>query len=159
MARLIILDAGPLNDAAGSLGRRLSDDCRVWLAARVSDGATIVIPEIADYEVRRGFLHLLMKRAPQVTMLANIQRLDELKVVHRYEPITTAAMLLAAELWARAKFQGIPTAPPEALGADTILVAMAWGLVDQGHDVTIATGDKDITRFPDIDARHWTTID
>jgi len=55
----------------------------------------VVIPEIADYEVRRELL-----RAERTKGLA---RLDGLKGVLAFVPITTPAMLLAAEFWAAAR--------------------------------------------------------
>jgi len=44
-------------------------------------------------------------------------------VPDRYLPITTAAMDLAAEMWAQARQRGTPTAGPRALDVDVILAA------------------------------------
>jgi hypothetical protein len=43
----------------------------------------------------------------------------------RYLPITTAAMRLAADLWAQARGRGTPTADPKELDSDVILAAQA----------------------------------
>jgi predicted nucleic acid-binding protein len=73
----------------------------------------LILPEISDYEVRRGLLHKDMKKA--------INRLDELKEMLNYLPITTDIMLKAAELWATARKQGIPSSDPKELDCDIIL--------------------------------------
>jgi len=65
-----------------------------------------MLPEIADYEVRRELL-----RAGKV---AGIGRLDELKSRLTYLPISTLVMLLAADFWAEARKRGRPTADPKA---------------------------------------------
>ena len=61
----------------------------------LDSGRRILVPEIADYEVRRELI-----RAGKTKGLA---RLDELKMTLGYLPITTAAMLKAAEFWAYAR--------------------------------------------------------
>ena len=80
-------------------------------------GVAIHLPEITDYELRRELLR--MKRAE------SIRRLDELKARLRYAPITTEAMLKAAEFWAAARSAGKPTADSKALDADAILAAQS----------------------------------
>ena len=79
-----------------------------------------MIPEIADYEVRREFL-----RAQRTV---GIHRLDQLKEALPYLPLTTAVMLLAAQLWAEARQRGRPTADPKELDCDVILAAQARGV-------------------------------
>ena len=49
--------------------------------------------------------------------------MSALKSTIAYLPITTAAMLKAADLWASARKAGIPAADPKALDADMILAA------------------------------------
>ncbi len=53
MDRFIVLDAGPLRLATLQPHKPNADLCRNWLALMAAAGAQIVIPEIADYEVRR----------------------------------------------------------------------------------------------------------
>ena len=62
-------------------------DCKKWFEARLQDGFRFHVPEIADYELRRKLLRLDSRIA--------ITRLDRLKSVIDYLPITTAAMLKA----------------------------------------------------------------
>ena len=82
-----------------------------------------------------------------------VRRLDELKGVIDYRSITTQAMLTAAELWARARREGRPTAPDPALDTDVILAAQATILSeDTDDDVVVATTNpRHLSRF--VDAR------
>ena len=75
-----------------------NEACKDWLASVASNGAHVVIPEIADYEVRRELLRAEKDRG--------IGRLDALKDLLRYVPITTPVMLKAAEFWASARNMG-----------------------------------------------------
>jgi predicted nucleic acid-binding protein len=89
----------------------------------------VIIPEIADYEVRRELL-----RANKVRGIA---RLDELANSIEYLPITTTAMRQAAMFWAQARQQGQPTASDKTIDSDMILAAQAMTL--DVVDVVIAT--------------------
>jgi len=89
----------------------------------------VLVPEIADYEVRRELL-----RANKVRGLT---RLDALATLLEYLPLTTVAMRQAAVFWAQARQQGRPTADDKALDGDVILAAQAMTL--GATDVVIAT--------------------
>lgn len=105
--------------------------CAIWLMGILASGAQVRVAEIADYELRRELL-----RASRAQGLA---RLDQLKQTLGYLPITTEAMLMAAEFWARARNLGRPTADDKALDADMILSAQAV-LATAGDDsTTVAT--------------------
>jgi predicted nucleic acid-binding protein len=92
-----------------------STACLRWVQKSLAMGSRIVVPEIADYEVRRELL--------RAGRQAGLTRLDELTRALDYLPITTEAMKLAAELWARTRQQGKPTADNRALDGDVILAA------------------------------------
>jgi predicted nucleic acid-binding protein len=110
-------------------------------------GYEVVLPEIADYEVRRELL--------RAGKLAGIRRLDQLKAATTYFSITTEAMLLAAQLWAEARRIGKPTADPKALDGDVILAAQARLREIQGNEVTIATTNiGHLSQFV-VDVREW----
>jgi len=83
----------------------------------LNSGVEVIIPEIADYEVRRSFLLSELKKS--------LVRLNEFKQILTYLPITTKIMLKAAELWAEARKLGKPTADVHALDGDVILTAEA----------------------------------
>lgn len=86
MPKVVLLDSGPLGMIAHP---RANPEIAEWLRRQLGSGVRVVIPEIADYEVRRELLRA--KKAK------SIRRLDELKGVLHYLPLTTAAMLRAAE--------------------------------------------------------------
>jgi hypothetical protein len=90
-----------------------------------------VIPEIADYEVRRELLRAGKERG--------LGRLDALKGMLGYAPITTPVMLKAAEFWAAARKMGRQSADDASLDADMILVAQARALVRDGDETVITT--------------------
>ena len=149
MARFIVLDSSPLGLACNRPGTPQVDRCRAWIDALEAAGAVVVIPEVADYEVRRKLLHIGAARS--------LQRLDDLAADHVYAAITTAVMRRAAELWADARRRGLPTAAPMALDADAILAAQAILLAGPGDAVTVATDNVGhLGQF--VDARLWPTI-
>ena len=86
-----------------------------WLDGAIRRNDRIVVPEIADYELRRELI-----RAGKV---AGLRRLDEMINVLEFLPLTTPAMRKAAEFWAEARNSGQPTAANAALDGDVILAA------------------------------------
>lgn len=90
-----------------------------------------MIPEIADYEVRRELIRSGKERG--------LGRLDALKGMLGYAPITTSVMLKAAEFWATARKMGRQSADDASLDADMILVAQTDALVREGDETVIAT--------------------
>jgi predicted nucleic acid-binding protein len=137
----LLLDTGPL----AMLVHPRPDRAFVgWFAAAVAANQTIVIPEIADYELRRKLLHQDFKQS--------ISRLDSLEEFLRYLPIDTATLHRAAELWAAARRRGRPTAPPAALDGDVILAAQA-----EAVGAIVVTEDlEDLSQF--VPTRRWTEI-
>ena len=151
MARLVPLDAGPLNLACYSPGRPTSDRCLAWLGRLEAAGDNIVVPAISDYEVRRELIRL-----GATTRLRN---LDTLRLRCTFLDITREALEKAAEFWAILRQTGRPTAGDQALDADAILAGMAATMGQPGDSVVIATTNvKHLARFPGIDARQWDTI-
>ncbi len=149
VSNVVLLDAGPLGLATNPRRSRQSVACAQWVQALVTHGTRVIVPEIADYEVRRELL-----RANKVSGLA---RLDALARLIEYLPLTTVAMRQAALFWAQARQQGQPTAGDKALDGDVILAAQAITL--GVTDVVIATTNVGhLSRFapaalwPDITA-------
>ncbi|MES1244298.1 MAG: PIN domain-containing protein [Acidobacteriota bacterium] len=86
----------------------------------------VCLPEIADYETRRGLLHLALRSGRSTTR--SLQHLDRLGGLLAYLPLTTSVLRRAAGLWADARFKGIPTG--SSLDADVILAAQALEIQD-----------------------------
>jgi predicted nucleic acid-binding protein len=145
--KIIILDSGLLALITNPKLSLESGSCAQWLQSHITAGSRTIIPEIADYEVRRELLRTNKKKG--------IARLDDLAKSVEYLPITTAAMQQAAELWAQARQQGQPTAGDKTIDGDMILVAQAMTL--GVPEVVIATTNLGhLSRF--IAADLWQNI-
>lgn len=147
MSRVVFLDAGLIGLVTNPKLSPESTLCTRWLQALIISDIRVIIPEIADYEVRRELL-----RANKVKGIA---RLDELANSLEYLPITTAAMRQAAMFWAQARQQGQPTAGDKTIDSDMILAAQATTL--DVVDVVIATTNVGhLSRFAPADL--WRNI-
>jgi hypothetical protein len=131
MNRIVVLDTGVLGLLTHPQGSPDSARCVEWFTTLIAGGVIFVLPEIADYELRREILRTSQTKA--------IRRLDALKELTRYESITTAAMLEAARLWAWVRKQGQPTADSKALDGDVILAGQVAQLIPFADDIVIAT--------------------
>jgi hypothetical protein len=149
MSRVILLDSGPLGLVTNPKASPENDACNQWMQERLKGGDSVLVPAIADYEVRR---ELLRAGKPK-----GIVKLDALKAATGYVPLTTEMLLKAAELWAQARTIGKPTASDAALDGDVILAAQAAVLGATGWQVIIATTNvKHLKLF--ADARLWRDI-
>ncbi|MEG3903861.1 nucleic acid-binding protein [Microcoleus sp. B4-C5] len=150
MSRIVLLDSGPLGIVTNPKATSpLYQEGKLWLQSLPQKGYIVMLPEIADYEVRRELI-----RAGKAT---GIRRLDELKSQIPYRPLTTEVMLLAAQLWADARMRGRPTAEANALDGDVILAAQAILEASEGNQVVIATTNVGhLSQF--VDAREWRLI-
>ena len=84
MSRVVVLDAGPLGLVTNPRRSPTSAACATWLQSLLGAGSRVVLPEIADYEVRRELL--------RANKAKGIEHLDALGRLIEYLPITTAAM-------------------------------------------------------------------
>lgn len=114
MIKPLLLDTGPLGKIAHP---RPNPELFVWLVRMLKGRVEVIIPEITDFELRRN---LLLEG-----LLESVRRLDDLKAVFTYLPLSTRVMLRAAELWAEARKRGKGTADPKELDVDVILAAQA----------------------------------
>ncbi len=64
MTRIIVLDTGVLGMLVHPSEAGEPRDCKAWLKRVVLGGASVRIPEIADYELRRELLR--MKSQPSI---------------------------------------------------------------------------------------------
>jgi predicted nucleic acid-binding protein len=74
----------------------------------------------------------------------------------RYLALSDEALRLAAELWARARQQGLPTAAALDLDVDVILAAQALTLGSSGEVIVVTTNTRHLLRF--VDARLWSEL-
>jgi predicted nucleic acid-binding protein len=144
-----MLDSGPLEMVTNPKAKDDTLACQEWLKTLLQRGERVIIPEIADYEVRRELI--------RAGLLKSLRKLDTLKQTLEYIPLQTDAMLLAAKLWAEARQSGQPTADPKALDGDVILSAQARILCNETTNVIVATTNvAHLTRF--IAASDWRSI-
>jgi hypothetical protein len=148
MSAIVLLDAGPLGMITNPKSSSENEACKNWLADLVYKGIDVVIPEISDYEVRRELLRAGKSRG--------VGRLDALKGMLAYAPITTPAMLKAAQFWAEARKKGRQSAHDASLDADMILAAQAVVLDRPGEAVIATTNVRHLALF--APARVWRDI-
>ena len=148
---IVALDSSPLSLLAQRHGVAPADECREWADAMGRAGHSIVVPAIADYEVRRELL--------RANKLSSITRLDEIRANPRlmFLPMTDAALLRAASLWADARKRGLPTAHPSELDCDVLLVAILLTSGIPANQVVVATSNVGhLARF--LPAQTWQNI-
>jgi predicted nucleic acid-binding protein len=149
MEKIILLDSSPVGLITNPKANPLAKDCQQWFYTLLQRKYKVILPEIVDYEIRRELL--------RANKLSGLKRLDQLKSEILYLPITTEIMLKAAELWAKARQQGKPTADNQALDGDVILASQALTLKNLGYEVIIATSNKKhLSLF--TEAEDWQTI-
>jgi predicted nucleic acid-binding protein len=150
MRRIILLDAGPLGLIVHPRANPEAQACSAWLELLLQHDADVRIPEIADYEVRRGL--------PRVRATASIDRLNALRAALRYVPLRTPAMLRAAQYWADLRHQGFKTADDRALDGDVILAAQAADIGARA-DLPVVVATDNVKHLEHLcDARQWRAI-
>lgn len=149
MPKIVLLDSTPVGLITNPKSTSLAIECQQWLDSIIKRGYHVILPEIIDYEIRRELL--------RVNKVKSIRRLDELKSELVYLPITSEVMLKAAEMWARIRQQGKPTADNKALDGDVILAAQAILIDSEEYRSIIATSNpKHLSLF--VDAKNWQDI-
>lgn len=148
---LLVLDSGPLGMLSNPIATGEVLEIQNWSQARMMLGDQLVIPEIADYEIRRELLRANKKRG--------LTRLDELCRTFLYLGLETSMMREAAVLWADARTSGLPTAHEEALDGDVILAAQARNLQASYSKISVVVVTNNISHLSRyVEARQWTDI-
>ena len=151
MKPILVLDSSPLGLLFQKPKIKAADDCREWLKQHLSEGVLVLVPEIVQYELRRELLRL-DRTASAAALVAFSQA-----VPGRFIPITSHAMTLGAELWARSRRGGKPTADPHALDIDVILAAQVLAAGVDPADFIVATSNvSHLSLF--VPAAAWETI-
>lgn len=150
----LFLDSQPLGLLSNPTPSSEGVAIMTWTGRILAAGHRIYVPEVIDYELRRELV-----RAGKT---ASIAELDSLKRLLYYLPITTDAMVLAAELWAQSRNAGTPTGDPKKLDIDAILAAQA---LTEGRSlglsgptvIVVTTNARHLSQF--VTADLWTNIE
>ena len=95
---IVILDSNILALLVTPVDEKLSEDeklgteihqCTKWFERLLSKGARIIVSDICDYEVRRELIRIKSKSVP---------KLDRLRDLIEFQPVTFAVLEKAAEL-------------------------------------------------------------
>ena len=109
MSQYIFLDSGPLGLLTHPQRSVEVIAVTQWLSRCLLNGSLIIVPAIVYYELKRELL--------RAKKSFSVGRLDAFvnAAPGRYLPLSDDALRLAAELWARARQAGRPTAESKAL--------------------------------------------
>ena len=133
MSRIIILDTGPLGLLTNPKKTSETRAITRWALDMMTAGHRLVVPAIADYEVRRE-----LERAGRSQGLAQLDAFNAVRA-DRYLALSDMALRLAARLWAQARNAVMPTADPKELDCDVLIAAQALTLDVSTADLVIAT--------------------
>lgn len=159
MITLILLDTGPLGLVTNPKGGDEARRCEAWLRDILDAGADVIVPALADYELRRELI--------RGGKAEGLDRLDDLVDALGYLPIDHSDFFDAAWLWADVRREHRPTAADAALDGDCILAAQALSAkrvysddeIEQAGGVSVliaTTNPKHLERF--VSARLWSEI-
>ena len=114
-------------------------------------GHRFVVPAIADYEVRRELV-----RAGRTTGIARLNQFIAAEE-GRLLSVTDSALQLGAEIWARVRNSGLPTADPKELDGDVLIAAQVLDVgLAPGSFVIATTNVSHLSRF--VPAELWSSI-
>jgi predicted nucleic acid-binding protein len=149
--QVVILDTAPLGLVTNPVRTPEVKAINLWVDGLLAAGLRVVVPAIADYEVRRE-----LERAGKIRGLG---RLDAFNAADpdRYLPLSDAALRLGAKLWAQARNAGTPTGDPRELDCDVLIAAQALTLgVSSQHLVVATTNIGHFAQF--LKADLWTNV-
>jgi predicted nucleic acid-binding protein len=151
VSRVVVLDTGPLGLITNPKKSPETIAATRWAVQIMAVGHRLIVPAIADFEVRRELVRLGRVRAAAQLDAFNAAWPD------RFLPLSNSALRLAATLWARARNAGTPTADPKELDADVIIAAQALDMGVPAADLVIATMNVGhLSQF--VSADLWTNI-
>jgi len=152
---IILLDSGVIGNICNPNPSQMRQQLDNWLFGSIARGAYIASSTICDFEVRRS----LKLSEIQGTTITGTPYLDNLNNLIDFIPVDLEITRLAADLWALARRNGIPTAANERLDADLIISATCQSLAQNhpGRAVIVATTNvKHLSRF--VTAATWQEI-
>jgi predicted nucleic acid-binding protein len=152
---IVILDSGVLGQLCNPNPSPETIAVNEWVYSLIAKGIVVVTSCICDYEVRRS----LILNSLRGISSEGINNLNELKNIIEFLPLSEAILQEAAQIWAKARNQGMPTADDKSLDADVIICA-GWQLLTEefpGRYIVIATTNvKHLSRF--AEAEEWQNI-
>lgn len=155
---IVLLDSGVLgllSSPIPDIDRAEESDnfqCTEWFYSLLAKSVYVVTSEISDYEVRRELIRIKSE---------GLETLDNLKNDFDFLPVTTEILKKAAEFWAEARQNHIPTADDKNIDADMIISAQWSILCDEypGQGVFVATTNlKHLQIFVGDNALEWRDI-
>jgi predicted nucleic acid-binding protein len=141
VSQFLFLDSGPLGLLTHP--QRSAEVVAVteWLARCLVSGSRVIVPAIVYYELKRELL--------RARRSLGVSRLDAFvgAAPGRYLPLSDEALRLAADLWARSRQEGQPTADAKALDVDVILGAQALSFGAPASDIIVVTMNAKLQVF------------
>jgi hypothetical protein len=133
MSRTIFLDTGPMGVLTNPKRPPETVAALGWAIALMSAGHRLMVPAMADYQVRRE-----LERAGKTAGIATLDAWNGARP-DRYLPLSDSALRLASRLWARARNAGTPTGDPKDLDCDVLIAAQTLDTSIAPADLVIAT--------------------
>jgi predicted nucleic acid-binding protein len=151
LARIVLLDAGPLGLLVVPGEHGPGGEARRWVAELITSGVSVLLPDVVRYEVCRE-----LKRRQATAKLARLKL--AVQNIARAEH-TIEAWDRAEDFWAMVRMNRLPTAPDDSLDGDCLLAGIAATVGSPGDEVVVATMNMaHLNRFPGIDAREWRNV-
>lgn len=153
MIRLVALDTGPLGLLTHPRRSEDCDACYAWVEELLEARVRVVLPAIADYELRREY--------HQRNSMSALRNLDFFRRLVEPIPMSDETLRRAAVLWGETRRAGRPTSSPAALDGDCILVTQVRMVLERTDlsesEWIIATSDiGDLKRL--APAARWQDI-
>lgn len=137
-------------------------DVRAWLQAWLDyagrvDGVEIVVPAVADYEARRGYLSEVDRKDDERKAL---ERLNELCGLLGVQQVSAKNFVDAAAMWAKARRAGRLTSGERDVDWDVLIAAQANELTEQtaGLRVVVVTSNAKHLKQHGADAKDWSEL-
>jgi predicted nucleic acid-binding protein len=152
MSRVIVFDSGVLGMVTNP--NKKTPEARAaagWAVSLMAAGHRVVVPAIADYEVRRELVRSGSTRGELALDAWNHAEPG------RFLDLTNRDLRRACRLWAQARNAGTPTAEPKELDGDVLISAQALHLGLPRSDFMVATTNVGhLSLF--VPADLWTNI-
>lgn len=152
---IVFIDSGVIGLLSNPNDLEEAIACENWLYTMLLRGVSVYSSDLCDYEVRRSLVLACQTKSD----LNGISKLDALREIISFLPITYPLLLKACSLWAQARSQGIPTASNSSLDVDIIIFSHWQTLREEspGRSTVIATTNvKHLSRF--AEAQLWRNI-